>query len=63
MTDKPIRPPARDGIYFRCVWCGGENYMLAVGAYSRGEIPCAATRGCGRMLPSDYVKLERGPEA
>lgn len=57
MNNKPIRPPARDGIYPRCVWCNGENYALAVLPYSRGEHPCAAVGGCGRMLPTDYVKL------
>ena len=51
----PALPPSRDGIYPRCVWCSGENYALAVLAYSRREIPCAAAGGCGQWLPHDYV--------
>jgi hypothetical protein len=50
----PMRGKARDYIYPRCVWCNGENYALAVLAYSCGEIPCAAAAGCGRFLPEDY---------
>ena len=52
---EPIRPKSRDGIYPRCVWCNGENYMPAVLAYSAGEISCAAVSGCGQMLPADYI--------
>lgn len=58
--DKPTLRQSRDGLYFRCVWCGHENWMLAVGAYSRGDIPCAAAPGCGRFLPQSYVKLPPG---
>lgn len=57
---QPIRPRSHDGIYPRCVWCNGENYTLAVLAYSRGEIPCTAAGGCGRKLPADYVTAGRG---
>lgn len=53
MTDKPQLPPSRDGIYPRCVWCNGENYLPAVFAYSAGTIPCAAAGGCGKRLPAD----------
>jgi hypothetical protein len=50
----PELPVSRDGIYPRCVWCGGENYMLAVLAYSRGDTPCAAVYSCGLYLPESY---------
>lgn len=60
---EPIVPKARDGIYPRCVWCLGENYALAVIAYSAGEIPCAAVNGCGKYLPADYVLDEDTPPA
>lgn len=53
---RPKRGRSRDGIYPRCVWCDGENYIPAVIAYSRGEIPCASTTNCGRFLPDDYLK-------
>lgn len=56
---EPIRGKSRDGIYPRCVWCNGENYALAVLAYSAGEIPCAAVNGCGRMLPADYITYQK----
>lgn len=46
--------PSKDGIYPRCVYCWGENYALAVLAYSNGEIPCASVNGCGRYLPESY---------
>jgi hypothetical protein len=57
MSDIPIRHPSPDGIYPRCVWCNGENYLPAVMAYSRGEVSCAAAGGCGRYLPPEYVKI------
>lgn len=50
----PLMGISCDRIYPRCVWCRGENYALAVLAYSAGEIPCAAAGGCGRYLPDDY---------
>lgn len=56
LAPRPIRPPRRDGLYMRCVWCDGENYLPAVHAYSAGEIPCAAAGGCGRHLPADYIR-------
>jgi hypothetical protein len=55
-SESPKRPPSRDGLYPRCVWCGGENYVLAVIPYSNREVPCAAFVSCGRMLPEHYVK-------
>lgn len=58
MTDKPIRAKSADGIYPRCVFCNGENYMPAVLAYSAGQIPCAAAGGCGKFLPPDYLNGE-----
>lgn len=61
LDDEPVIPPAHDGIYPRCVWCRGENYMPAVLAYSRREIPCSAVGGCGRYLPGDYPKYTPGP--
>jgi hypothetical protein len=59
----PQMGKAWDYIYPRCVWCRGENYALAVLAYSRGETPCAAVNGCGRYLPEDYRRPadEEGP--
>lgn len=48
---------SRDRIYPRCVWCRGENWAMAVLAYSRGETPCAAVGGCGRYLPEEYRLL------
>lgn len=58
MSDKPLRKPEEDGIYPRCVWCNGENYMPAVIAYSKGETPCAAAGGCGRYLPKEYITYD-----
>lgn len=55
MTE-PILKPAKDGIYPRCIWCGGENYAMAVMKYSRGETSCAAADSCGRYLPKEYIK-------
>lgn len=52
----PAIAQSSDGIYPRCVWCRGENYVLAVLAYSRGEHPCAAANGCGWYLPEEYVR-------
>lgn len=61
MTDnpknQPIRQPAYDGVYPRCVWCGGENYGPAVIEYSNGKIPCASVNNCGKYLPKEYIKL------
>lgn len=54
---EPIMGKSRDGIYPRCVFCRGENYALAVLAYSRREIPCACVNGCGEYLPEDYVSI------
>jgi hypothetical protein len=54
LPTEPIRGISRDRIYPRCVWCNGENYALAVIAYSRGETPCASVNCCGRYLPEDY---------
>lgn len=51
---QPIRPITHDRIYARCVWCDGENYGPGVIAYSTGDIPCAAVKGCGRYLPENY---------
>ena len=59
---RPQMRPSRDGIYPRCVWCRGENYALAVLAYSRREVPCAAAGGCGRLLPVEYVRLASDPD-
>lgn len=56
MSDTPKLSPRRDGIYPRCVWCGGENYAPAVLAYSNRETPCASFDPCGRMLPLEYVR-------
>lgn len=55
MREQPIRKPESDGVYPRCVWCGGENYALNVLPYSVGESACHI---CGKMLPQEYVKLE-----
>lgn len=54
--DLPLRKPSHDGIYPRCVYCNGENYALAVLAYSNREVPCASVRSCGRLLPESYVR-------
>lgn len=54
----PVLPVSPDGIYPRCVYCRGENYVLAVLAYSAGEVPCAAVVSCGRMLPHSYIRGE-----
>lgn len=56
-TQQPIRKPEADGVYPRCVWCGGENYMPAVIAYSKGKMACASVNGCGKKLPKEYIKL------
>lgn len=48
---------SHDGIYPRCVWCRGENYALAVLAYSHRVIPCASVNNCGRYLPESYTTL------
>lgn len=56
---EPKLPPSADGIYPRCVWCNGENWAVAVLAYSLGEVPCAAVGGCGRKVPADYIKARR----
>lgn len=56
----PTMPPNRDGIYPRCVWCRGENYALAVLAYSAGEHACAAYRSCGKHLPDSYITRRKG---
>ena len=55
---KPIRKPEADGVYPKCVWCGGENYAPAVIDYSTGKTPCAAVGGCDKYLPKEYIKLE-----
>jgi hypothetical protein len=52
--DLPLRGPSHDGIYPRCVWCGGENYALAVLGYSNGEYPCASVNNCGKYVPESY---------
>lgn len=52
--EEPQLGISHDRLYPRCVWCRGENYMLAVLAYSAGEVPCAAVNGCGRFLPVNY---------
>lgn len=49
-------PKSHDGIYPKCVYCNGENYALAVLAYSNREVPCASVRSCGRLLPESYVR-------
>lgn len=51
----PIRKPEADGIYPKCVWCGGENYGPNVIDYSKGVSPC---HQCGNLLPLDYIKLK-----
>jgi hypothetical protein len=61
-AELPQMGRSRDYIYPRCVWCRGENYALAVIAYSAGEIPCAAVDGCGRYLPEDYRRPDDEPE-
>lgn len=55
-NSEPVLMPSRDGIYPRCVYCDSENPALAVLAYSRREIPCAAAHSCGRSLPAEYVR-------
>lgn len=60
MTDQPLIRISHDRIYPRCVWCRGENYMMAVLAYSAGDIPCAAAGGCGRFLPVEYRRTVEG---
>lgn len=57
----PMNPKRHDGVYVRCVWCGGENYMPAVISYSARRQPCAARKSCGKKLPEDYVKAEVPP--
>lgn len=56
-TQIPIKPPSKDGVYPRCVWCGGENQMGAVIDYSKGKIACASVNNCGKYLPEEYVKI------
>lgn len=51
---EPIRKPEYDGVYTRCVWCGGENYAPNVLPYSRGLSGC---HQCGKLLPKEYIKL------
>lgn len=51
----PRLPKSRDGIYPRCVWCNGENYIPAVLEYSAGTRPCASVYDCGRYLPTEYI--------
>ncbi len=60
--ETPLRGKSTDGIYPRCVWCNGENYMPAVIAYSKRQVPCAAVGGCGKYLPIDYVTLKENQE-
>lgn len=62
MTDEPVRGISYDRIYPRCVWCNGENYALAVLAYSRGEYHCAAVPSCGRYLPQEYRLTDQQEE-
>ena len=54
----PSTPIAHDGIYPRCVWCGGENYAPAVIKYSKGLTDCAAVSSCGKTLPNEYILKE-----
>jgi hypothetical protein len=54
VTDSPKLPKTEDGIYPRCVWCGGEGYAPAVIEYSRRLAPCYI---CGLKLPPEYVSL------
>jgi hypothetical protein len=54
-TDKPLRDKEHDGVYTRCVWCGGENYGPNVLPYSKGESGC---HQCGKKLPKEYVCLQ-----
>lgn len=56
MTE-PIIKPAKDGIYPRCVWCGGENYAMTVMDYSKGKTPCMSADSCGKYLPEVYAKV------
>lgn len=53
MTE-PVMPISHDRIYPRCVYCRGENWAMAVMAYSAGDIPCAAAGGCSQYLPIEY---------
>lgn len=57
-SEWPVLRMSPDGVYPRCVYCAGENYVLAVLAYSAGEVPCAAVASCGRMLPQSYIRGE-----
>jgi hypothetical protein len=57
MNPQPTSKPSYDGIYPRCVWCGGENYAPAVIDYSKGKIACASVNNCGKKLLKEYVKL------
>lgn len=59
MVQRPKLPRSKDGIYPRCVWCNGENYMPHVLAYSAGETSCASTTNCGKYLPPDYIRYTR----
>lgn len=54
----PVRRVAPGGIYPRCVWCDGEQYMRAVLDYSTRRCPCTAAHGCGRYLPESYVRYQ-----
>lgn len=57
LEDTPIIKPSHDGIYPRCVWCGGEIYGPGAIDYSKGEAGCSAVGGCGKTIPESYVKL------
>lgn len=56
--DEPTRDKSSDGIYPRCVYCGGEIYGPAVYDYSLGKIGCGVVNGCGRKLPPEYVTMK-----
>lgn len=58
----PVHGVDEHGIYPRCVWCNGENYLPAVINYSKGKTPCAAAGGCGKYLPKSYIKLDEPEE-
>jgi hypothetical protein len=60
MSDKPITPPANDGIYPRCVWCGSEIYAPAVIDYSEGK---AVPACCNKPLPREYIKLQEDKQS
>ena len=60
--DTPVLAKSKDGIYPRCVWCNGENWAMAVIAYSKGAAACAAVNGCGRYLPDEYITLTTNDE-